>query len=44
MSGGAHRDRERGAVDPDLERLLDRHEILLAVAHEGVSKIPLAGA
>src|SRR4029079_9882238 len=34
VAGGAHRDRERRAVDADLERLLDGDEVLLAVAHD----------
>jgi hypothetical protein len=34
MAGRAHGHRERRAVDADLERLLDRHEVLLAVAHD----------
>ena len=34
VAGRAHRDRERRAVDADLERLLDGDEVVLAVAHD----------
>ena len=35
MPGCPHRDGQRDAVDSDLERLLDRHLVALAVAEHG---------
>jgi hypothetical protein len=39
VTGGAHRHRDRLTVDADLERLLDRHEIALAIAHDALEGV-----
>ena len=35
VTRSAHRDDERDAIDPDLERVLDGHLVALAIAEDG---------
>ena len=44
VAGRAHRDRQRRAVDADLQRLLDGHLVALAVADDAATMRAVAGS